>query len=83
MSIFYRGDIMRKFEKISFGQFKKDIIDDKKLYKEYSLPKRSTMKSAGYDFFALYDYTLKPGEIMKIPTGSIMRFITERTTAVP
>ena len=60
---------MRKFEKISFEQFKKDISDDKKLYKEYSLPKRETKKAAGYDFYALYDYTLKPGEIMKIPTG--------------
>ena len=60
---------MRKFEKISFEQFKKDIKDDKNLYDSYILPKRSTKNSAGYDFFALYDYTLKPGEIMKIPTG--------------
>ena len=60
---------MRKFEKISFEQFKKDIKDDKKLYDEYSLPKRETIKAAGYDFFALYDYTLKPGEIKKVPTG--------------
>ena len=60
---------MRKFEKISFEQFKKDIKDDKKLYESYSLPKRSTKNSAGYDFEAVYDYTLKPGEIMKIPTG--------------
>ena len=60
---------MRKFEKISFEQFKNDIKDDKKLYESYSLPKRSTKNAAGYDFYALYDYTLKPGEIMKIPTG--------------
>jgi len=60
---------MRKFEKISFEQFKKDIKDDKNLYESYSLPKRSTKNSAGYDFEAVYDYTLKPGEIMKIPTG--------------
>ena len=60
---------MRKFEKISFEQFKKDVKDDKKLYEEYSLPKRETKCAAGYDFYALYDYTLKPGEIMKIPTG--------------
>lgn len=60
---------MRKFEKISFEQFKKDVKDDKELYESYSLPKRSTKTSAGYDFFALYDYTLKPGETMKIPTG--------------
>lgn len=60
---------MRKFEKISFDQFKKDIKDDKELYESYSLPRRSTKNSAGYDFFSLYDYILKPGEIMKIPTG--------------
>ena len=65
----FRGDNMRKFEKISFEQFKKDIKDDKNLYNEYSLPKRGTKNAAGYDFYALYDYTLKPGEIMKIPTG--------------
>jgi len=59
----------RYFEKISFEQFKKDIIEDEKLYDEYCLPKRSTKYSAGYDFFSLYDFTLKPGEIKKIPTG--------------
>ena len=60
---------MRKFEKINFEQFKKDICDDKKLYDSFELPKRSTKKAAGYDFYALYDYKLSPGEIMKIPTG--------------
>ena len=60
---------MRKFEKISFDQFKKDIKDDKELYDSYSLPKRETKNAAGYDFYAIYDYTLKPGEIKKIPTG--------------
>ena len=60
---------MRKFEKISFEQFKKDIKDDKNMYEEFSLPKRGTKCAAGYDFYSLYDYTLKPGEIMKIPTG--------------
>ncbi len=60
---------MRKFEKISFEQFKKDVKDDKKLYETYLLPKRGTKCAAGYDFYALFDYTLKPGEIMKIPTG--------------
>ena len=60
---------MRKFEKISFEQFKNDICDNKELYESYNLPKRGTKNSAGYDFYALYDYTLKPGETMKIPTG--------------
>ena len=60
---------MRKFEKISIEQFKKDITEDEKLYKEYLLPKRSTKYAAGYDFYSIFDYTLKPGEIKKIPIG--------------
>lgn len=60
---------MRGFEKISFEQFKKDILDDNKVYEEYNLPRRSTKYSAGYDFSVLTDYVIKPGEIVKIPTG--------------
>jgi len=59
----------RKFEKISYKQFKIDVLNDENLYNEYSLPRRSTKYSAGYDFFSLYDFTLKPKEIKKIPTG--------------
>lgn len=60
---------MRKFEKISFEQFKKDISDDEKLYNSYKLPSRKTKYSAGYDFFAIESFDLQPGEIKKIPTG--------------
>ena len=60
---------MRKFEKISFEQFKIDVKDDVNLYDSYNIPKRSTKNSAGYDFESLYDFTLKPNEIIKIPTG--------------
>ena len=59
----------RYFEKISFEQFKKDVSDNKELYESYNLPSRTTKCAAGYDFYALYDFVLKPGEIMKIPTG--------------
>lgn len=59
----------RYFEKISYDQFKKDIVDDKILYEEFSLPRRSTKYSAGYDFFSLFDIVIKPEEIKKIPTG--------------
>lgn len=58
---------MRKFEKVSIDEFSKYY--DKKLYEEYDLPKRMTSHSAGYDFFAIEGFTLKPGEIKKIPTG--------------
>ena len=60
---------MRCFEKISFELFKNDVCDDKLIYNKFKLPNRSTKNSAGYDFFSLFDFSLKPGEIMKIPTG--------------
>lgn len=64
----------RFFEKVSFREFKKNISDDKELYNEYSLPRRATKNSAGYDFFAVQDYVIKPGEIVKIPTGYKAKF---------
>ena len=60
---------MRRFEKISFEQFKKDIKDDKELYDNYKLPERKTKCSAGYDFLAIEGFEIAPGEIKKIPTG--------------
>ena len=60
---------MRKFEKISFEQFQKDIKDDRMLYDEYMLPRRGTKAAAGYDFLAIEDFEISPGEIKKIPTG--------------
>ena len=60
---------MRKFEKISYEQFKRDIIDDRRLYEEYEIPSRETYYAAGYDFHALCDFVIKPGMTKKIPTG--------------
>ena len=60
---------MRKFEKISFEQFKKDIVEDEVLYKRYNIPKRETEYAAGYDFFSLQDFVINPGDTKKIPTG--------------
>ena len=60
---------MRDFEKISFDQFKKDVIDDINLYNNYKLPFRDSDATAGYDIFLLEDLELKPGETRKIPTG--------------
>ena len=48
---------MRTFEKISLKQFIKDTKLTKKEYELYSIPKRSTKYSAGYDFMALEDFT--------------------------
>lgn len=60
---------MRKFEKISFEEYKKSTGKDKKSYNKYNLPVRKTKYSAGYDFESLIDFTLQPGEIIKIPLG--------------
>lgn len=58
---------MRKFERISEKEFLKDVSNGN--YEDILLPKRSTKNSAGYDFYSLYDITIKPNEIVKIPTG--------------
>ena len=65
---------MRYFEKISFEQFSKDINENKALYDSYELPKRATKSSCGYDFYAIEDMILHPGEIKKIPTGYKAKF---------
>ena len=53
--------------KISEKEFLKDVSNGN--YEDILLPKRSTKNSAGYDFYSLYDITIKPNEIVKIPTG--------------
>ena len=62
-----------QFMKVSKEQFISDF--DKcfgnaaDVYEEILLPVRSTKGSAGYDFKAPFDITLKPNETIKIPTG--------------
>lgn len=68
---------MRCFEKISFEQFKKDVSDDGQLYDEIKLPQRSTKFSAGYDFYSLFDFVLKPNETKKIPLCVKIRMETD------
>ena len=60
---------MRRFEKISFEQFKKDICDDRELYDSYELPQRHSSKSAGYDIRSLTSGIIKPGEAVVFKTG--------------
>ncbi len=60
---------MRKFEKISFEQFIKDVKDDRMLYDSIDLPKRSTKNSAGYDIKSIEAGIIKPGKSMAFKTG--------------
>ena len=60
---------MRKFERISFKQFKKDVSDDKELYNKIELPQRSTNHSAGYDIKSIESGIIKPGESKIFKTG--------------
>ena len=65
-----------RFEKVSLEQFKKDYYDTfntlenvEEIYNDIKIPTRATKGSAGYDYFAPFDISLKPGETIKIPTG--------------
>ena len=60
---------MRKFEKISFEQFKKDVCDSYELYDKIELPKRSTKLSAGYDIRSVEDVIIKSHSSIVIKTG--------------
>ena len=65
-----------KFEKVSREQFVLGWMDAFNTgigmydaYDKVKLPKRATTGSAGYDFYALKDIELKPGESAKMATG--------------
>ena len=67
-----------RFHKVSEERFAADWKDTfpeasgEEIFGVYSrirLPRRATSGSAGYDFFSPADFTVKPGETIKIPTG--------------
>ena len=65
---------MAKFLKVSEDNFisSLDVFskdEAKKIYEDIKLPLRATKYSAGYDFYSPFDFTLNPGETIKIPTG--------------
>ena len=60
---------MRYFEKVSFEELQKNLDITKEDYENYNIPKRSTRNSAGYDFTVIKDFSVKPKEIVKVPTG--------------
>lgn len=57
------------FKKISQQQFERDHVDIHIEYDKIKLPKRATLGSAGYDIYSVCDFTLLPGEEIKLPTG--------------
>ena len=81
-----------RFEKVSIEQFTKDWLDAfhetdssnhenilaeiSRIYDSIKLPQRATKGSAGYDFYSPIEFTLKPGETIKLPTG-VRVFIEE------
>lgn len=60
---------MRKFEKISEEQFRKDFADFDTKYDEIKLPVRKTIYSAGYDIYVPFDSCINPNDTLIIPTG--------------
>ena len=66
-----------KFEKVSVERFVADWVDTfgeekeqaEQVYEKIKHPQRATKGSAGYDFYSPLEFTLNPGETIKIPTG--------------
>ena len=78
-----------KFQKVSYEQFKKDMIDalwfdkstdENRILESYNfvtLPTRATVGSAGYDFVSPVKFTLQPGQTVKIPTGIRVKLLSD------
>ena len=75
---------MARFEKVSFDQYKKDVIDTLKMvdpdvvlpdndilavYNNITVPTRATTGSAGYDFVSPCWFQIAPGQTVLVPTG--------------
>lgn len=66
-----------QFQKVSQDKFTEMAVAELGLteeealgaYEQIKLPRRATTGSAGYDFMAPCDFTLAPGESIKVPTG--------------
>ena len=59
-----------QFMKVSPERFAADwTFDAPNPYDALKLPRRATSGSAGYDFYSPLDFSLAPGEFIKIPTG--------------
>lgn len=56
-----------QFFKVSYDEFIKSGKES--VYENIILPKRATVGSAGYDFFAPEEFSLLPGQTIKVATG--------------
>lgn len=67
-----------KFQKVSpeqfleamrsqFPEYSPETVMD--IYRSIELPRRATKGSAGYDFFAPFDFSIPAGASIRIPTG--------------
>lgn len=77
-----------KFEKVSYEQFKADMLDRlgdvlgnnepliQQIYNDIKCPTRATKDSAGYDFYAPFSFKPTPGCGIVIPTGIRCRINT-------
>ena len=73
------------FEKVSLKEFTRAMTELFPKYvfaknqleimlQEIPMPRRSTKGAAGYDFFAPFEFVLRPGTSIVIPTGIRVRF---------
>ena len=79
------------FEKVSLKEFTRAMTElfPKYLFvkdqleimlNEIPMPRRSTKGAAGYDFFAPFEFVLKPGTAIVIPTGIRVKFVNPENT---
>lgn len=80
---------MNKFEKVSFEQYYEAVKETgmtedaiRAQYEKIKLPTRGTQLSAGYDFFSPVNFTLVPGETIKIATGIRVRLDEDKFLAL-
>lgn len=71
-----------KFEKIGKVQYLYDNVSDFIFYDKIKLPKRATQMSAGYDIYSVTDFTLNPGQSIKLPTGIRVKLDSDKFLAI-
>lgn len=70
IAVFYKVSKERYIQ--DFKEYVGDLMDDKyieEIWESIKLPERKTIGSAGYDFSAPFEISLRPGKTIMIPTG--------------